>query len=283
MGAMKKCLIVIAAAAILGGSPAVAADMALKAPPLPPVSNWTGFYVGLNAGAAVNDSRYNLDPSGCFLTNPACGGGPANNPLRSDARTFTDSSFTGGGQAGYNWQSRMLVWGVEADINYKGENTGDNVNRPVLPPLVGNFLHSTSDRMDWFGTVRGRFGFLPTPNLLIYGTGGLAYGQVASSTAVSFTSTTDAYAGSISTTRAGWTAGAGGEWKFNSNWSAKVEYLYVDLGTVGYTNACTTAVCALIVPPPAYRTDLRVIDNIFRVGVSYHFGSGPVAALMWNN
>jgi outer membrane immunogenic protein len=118
---------------------------------------------------------------------------------------------------------------------------------------------------------------LATPTFLLYGTGGLAYGHVASTTLNSFTSTTDAYAASISTTRAGWTAGAGAEWMFAPNWSAKAEYLYIDLGTISYTVPCTTAVCTGLAPPPSYQTDLRVRDNIVRVGVNYHFG-GPIVA-----
>jgi outer membrane immunogenic protein len=82
------------------------------------------------------------------------------------------------------------------------------------------------------------------------------------------------------TTRAGWTVGAGGEWMFAPNWSVKAEYLFVDLGTVGYNNVCITAVCAAFAPPPRYQTDLRVRENIARVGVNCHFnwGGGPVVA-----
>jgi outer membrane immunogenic protein len=283
---MKKTLLgTVATVALALPLAAQAADLpaapAYKAPIMAPapVYSWTGFYIGVNAGAAINDSDYNLFPTGCFLTNVACGGGPPNNPLRSDSHKFNGVSFTGGGQAGYNWQMGMTVWGIEADLNWKGENETDSINRPVLPPLVGNFIHSTTDQLDWFGTVRARGGFLATPSLLIYATGGLAYGHVNSATSVAFTSTTDAYAGSISTTRAGWTAGAGAEWMFAPGWSAKAEYLFVDLGTASYTSACVTAVCGAFVPPPSYQTDLRVRDNIFRAGLNYHFNwGGPVVA-----
>ena len=114
-------------------------------------------------------------------------------------------------------------------------------------------MNATSDKLDWFGTVRGRLGFLATPTFLLYGTGGLAYGRVASATVNSFTATPDIYTGSTSTTRAGWTAGAGGEWMFAPNWSAKAEYLYVDLGTVGYNVACSNGVAFCNqVPAPSY-------------------------------
>jgi outer membrane immunogenic protein len=235
---------------------------------------WTGFYIGANAGAAVNDTSYKLDPSGCFITSAACGGALTNNPLRSDSNTFGGASFTGGGQIGYSWQTGMGVWGLEADIQWKGENETDNVNRPLAAPLVGNFIHSVTDKMNWFSTWRGRAGFLASPTLLIYATAGLAFGHVQSATTVAFTSTTDVYAGSLDTTRVGWTVGAGTEWMLAPGWSAKAEYLYVDLGSVSYTSACITAVCTAFVPPPAYQTDMRLRDNIFRVGINYHFG-GP--------
>jgi outer membrane immunogenic protein len=273
----------IASVLLVGGmGTALAADLPVKAPPLAvgPVYNWTGFYVGLNAGGAWNDARDDVYPTGCFLTNVACGGGAPNNPLRSDSVRLSGSGFTGGGQAGYNWQVGNWLVGIEGDISYVGINDSNSINRPVALPLVGNFVHSETDKNDWLGTLRGRFGVTVTPSFLLYATGGLAFGQVRSATAVSFTSTPDVYAGSADTTRAGWTVGAGGEWMFAPNWSVKAEYLFVDLGTVGYNNACITAACAGFVPPPSYQTDLRVHENIARIGVNYHFnwGGGAVVA-----
>ena len=151
------------------------------------------------------------------------------------------------------------------------------INRPVAAPLVGNFIHWESDKPSWLATIRGRVGVTVTPNFLIYGTGGVAFGDVRSATNVAFTSTTDAYSGSIDNTRVGWTAGAGGEWMFAPKWSLKAEYLYVDLGTASYTNACVTAVCTAFVSPPTYQTDLRVHEHIARIGVNYHLG-GPIVA-----
>lgn len=240
-----------------------------KGPPVytPPAFSWTGFYVGGNAGVAINDSTDNLDPSGCFIAAAPCGGPLTLNALRSDSYTFSGVSFTGGGQAGYNWQIASVVLGIETDINYNSQRQSNSVNRPLAAPLVGNFLHSTSDHSNWFGTLRGRAGFLVMPSLLIYATGGLAYGQVASTTSVGFTATTDTYLGSISTTRAGWTAGAGAEWMFAPDWTAKIEYLYVNLGSASYTDACITN-CAL---GNTYETDARLRDNIVRVGVNYKF------------
>jgi outer membrane immunogenic protein len=277
---MKKHFGWVLASALFVGSmgSAFAADMPVKAPPpVAPIYNWTGFYVGGNVGGAWNDTRDDVYPTGCFLTSVACGGGPANNPQRSDSVRLNGSGFTGGGQAGYNWQKDKWVFGIEGDINYLGINDGSSINRPVAAPLVGTFIHSETDKLGWFGTLRGRLGATVAPSFLIYGTGGLAFGGVKSATTVAFTSTADAYAGSIDQTRVGWTVGGGGEWMIAPKWSIKAEYLYVDLGKAGYNNVCITAVCAAFAPPPSYQTDLRVRENIVRVGVNYHFG-GPIVA-----
>jgi outer membrane immunogenic protein len=252
-----------------GVSAASAADMPVKAPPIVLVIwTWTGFYIGGNVGGAWNDTRDDVYPTGCFLTNVACGGGTAN-PQRSDSVRLNGSGFTGGLQAGYNWQRDRIVWGIEGDINYLGINDGSSIDRPVAAPLVGTFIHSETDKMSWLGTFRGRVGVTATPSFLLYGTGGLAFGQVKSVTAISFTTTTDAYAGALDDTKVGWTLGVGGEWIVAPKWSIKAEYLYVDLGKAGYNNACFTAVCTGFAPPPSYQTDLRVRENIVRVGLNY--------------
>ena len=281
---MKKTLIASIALVAASTGFASAADLPVKAAPMAPVIapvwSWTGFYIGANIGAIWTDSEYTLSPSGCFLTNVACGGGVPNNPLRSDSAKLNGNDsvgVTGGGQIGYNWQMGSFLLGFETDINGSSLKSSDAVARPLAAPLVGNFLHTTSEKLDWFGTARARLGFLVAPQFLLYATGGLAYGHVHSDTAVAFTATTDAYLGSFNDTRVGWTVGGGGEWAFSPNWSAKLEYLHIDLGTASYTDVCVTAVCALFVPPPAYNTDLRIRENIVRFGINYRFG-GPVIA-----
>ncbi len=269
---------------VIGVGAASAADMPMKAMPAPiaaaPVYNWTGFYVGLNLGGAWNDTQDDVFPTGCFITSVTCGLGPTVNPLRSDSVHLNGSGFTGGAQAGYNWQAANWVYGIEGDINYSGISDGSSINRPVLPPLAGNFIHTESDKLNWFGTFRGRLGVTVTPSFLIYGTGGLAFGQVRSASTVAFTTTTDTYAGSIDDTRFGWTAGGGGEWMIAPQWSIKAEYLFVDLGRASYTQVCTAP--GICTSPPqvsaaSYQTDLHVREHIARVGVNYHFG-GPVVA-----
>ena len=192
-------------------------------------ADWSGLYAGLNAGVGINNSRYNLTPSGCFLTG-LCGGLTSFNPLRSDSANLGDTVFTGGGTIGVNFQIGSFVPGIEADFNYNGVDESYRVNRPLSSPLAGNFVHTIKQKLDFLGTLRGRLGFAPTSRSLLYLTGGFAYGHVASRTNVLFTLGGDTYAGSSSSTQPGWTVGAGGEYGFSGNWSAKLEYLYVDLG-----------------------------------------------------
>ena len=140
------------------------------------------------------------------------------------------SGFAGGGQAGYNWQTGPWVFGVEGDIQATGaEDT-------FAPWKFEN---------PWFGTVRGRVGYT-VGNVLLYGTGGLAFGELRATT----------FGLSESHTNAGWTAGVGAEMGFAPNWSAKVEYLYVDLANSNFVITGASN---------GYRFGL------IRAGVNYHF------------
>jgi outer membrane immunogenic protein len=131
-------------------------------------------------------------------------------------------------------------------------------------------------------------GVTPTANLMIYSTGGLAYGGVRSNSQTNFGGTDanlipGATSGSFSDTRFGWTVGGGFEWMFASNWTAKLEYLYYDLGSVSYPTGATVVDPSLAGTLPgaqetvATRTSTRFEGNIVRVGLNYKFG-GPVVA-----
>ena len=225
--------------------------------------NWTGFYVGLNTGPAINNSGSTLRPTGGFLTNPLYIPG---NRLRTDSGAFGNAAVTFGGQLGYNYQVGSLVYGLETDFNYDSADDSSYVNRPLASPLVGNIVHSVSRQVDYFGTVRARFGFTPADRFLIYGTGGLAYGNVSSGSKVMFTSAGDNYIGSSSAMQAGWALGAGGEYAFTSHWSVKLEYLYIDLGSRSYTYAGRPPFTGF-----SYATDLDTTQHVIRVGLNYKF------------
>src|ERR1700733_4180217 len=182
-----KNFYVAVALATFAVAPAFAADMPVKAPPKPVATgySWAGWYIGLNAGGIWGSSTDAVDPSGCFVAAVApCGAPPTNNPLRSDTGSLNRAGFIGGAQAGVNWQTDKWVYGLETDFQGTSLNSTDAVNRPVAAPLVGNFIHSVNEKLDWLGTFRGRLGVTVSPTWLLYATGGLAYGHVNSSTNV---------------------------------------------------------------------------------------------------
>ncbi len=186
--------------------------------------------------------------------------------------------FIGGGQAGYNWQRAGWLFGVEADFQGSDERASGGVCT-IAGCAIGSTVFTTNYKLDWFGTVRGRVGFLPTERVLLYATGGLAYGH--------FSAEAPSIPAFWGLTRAGWTIGAGAEVAIDHKWSVKLEYLYVDLGNVGGAGggATTTVTNALNTPSLGFNTvtattlasafNSRFSDNILRVGLNYRFNSAP--------
>jgi outer membrane immunogenic protein len=204
--------------------------------------------------------------------------------------------FIGGGQIGYNYRfSPNFVVGVEADI--QGVASGAGVSSgigaaPVYANDTGLTFAQATRRLDYIGTVRGRIGWLFTPTLLAYGTGGLAYGGASLGSTLSsfelegnFCPGNSAGVGSafFSDTLFGWTAGGGLERMFWPNWSAKVEYLYYDLGAVSLGGPVVVGFNVLGGAQDwayAANTRARFDGHIVRAGVNYHFnwGAAPVVA-----
>lgn len=225
---------IIALAATLGMiSAASAADLPSRkaAPPVyvPPVMTWNGFYVGANVGGSWKEgqTRSALLPleAPVYSSNGALvatGTGVVSNNTEGSA------GITGGLQAGYNWQvSPMFVVGAETDFQGTSLGSGGNGNsaaRALSLNTVGFgdtvwVGTSAANQLQWFGTVRGRAGVAIMPQLLVYGTGGFAYGQVQRVNGLT----------AQNAVQTGWTAGGGLEYKLNSNWSVKGEYLYTQL------------------------------------------------------
>ena len=301
---MKRLLIGISAATSLLATGAFAADLPVKQPVyakapvyVDPVYDWTGFYVGGNGGYSWGNSNSTLS-----LVDPGTG-----IILNSAATKFHMDGGIGGAQLGYNWQRDRWVFGLEADIQASGQagngsavcaggtaavlnslcaigHIGDTVpfNVPAFP-----VTQSIAESLDWFGTVRGRIGPTITPTILAYVTGGLAYGQVGVSNTIGGNnitgpqgvngSTITPFTGAFSnsTLKVGWTLGVGVEGVIWGNWTAKLEYLYIDLGNVSGSFATP-----LIAPSGAFATSSyssHITDNILRVGINYKF-TGPVVA-----
>ncbi len=259
---MRNLSVVMVALGALAATPVAAADMALKAPPPPaPVYSWTGFYVGGNIGYSWGngDSNY-YEPIFSVLGLPI--------PISASQKL---DGLIGGGQIGYNWQANNTwVFGLEADLQGSGEKGSSSTADPwgiVVDPTLT--LTNKAD-IQWFGTVRGRVGVLATPTMLLYGTGGLAYGGISVSGSVNdgFIGPTNTWSFSDTTTKVGWTLGAGIEGAFpnTSNWTWKLEYLYIDFGTVSGNKLDSINLIAF-----PYSWSTRVTDNILRVGFNYRF------------
>jgi outer membrane immunogenic protein len=233
---MKKLVglgLIIAALA----SPVFAADLPTKAPvykaPVAVVS-WTGFYVGAQAGYGwENDPTYNYAPPA--ITDPSV--------------SFGMRGFVGGATAGYNWQTGPLVLGVEGDISYSDVN-GSVLTASTQPCSV----QGCTARLSWFGTGRLRAGYA-VGDWLPYITGGGAVGEIKGSADIGACS--PAATCGFDETRWGWTGGGGVEWRFSGNWSAKVEYLYMNFGSPSFNASAVTS------------SNFAV--NVVRGGVNLHF------------
>jgi outer membrane immunogenic protein len=220
---------------------------------------WTGLYVGVNAGYSWGRASADVSVSGTVDAIPFEG---------SASRSGDVNGWLGGGQIGYNWQSQRWVYGVEADFQGTGQN-GD------ISACVDLACAKASYDLDWFGTLRGRVGYLLEPRALLYLTGGLAYGRISADFSASEPSL-GSISVSDSATKAGWVIGGGLEWALGTNWMLRAEYLYMDLGSM----RTKLGPVSTTIPNGEFpidvsasgtvRTDLT--DHIFRLGVSYKFG-----------
>jgi outer membrane immunogenic protein len=254
----------IAAGSLLT-SAAVAADlspMTYKAAPPAAAYSWSGLYVGLNAGGASN-----YDPGAPICLNPAGVSNGAGCHVVPTSTNISAAGFLGGGQAGYNWRFRQWVLGIETDLQGAAINGALNYSGTLAGIGTGNTTGTSTanERLDLFGTVRGRFGFA-WDRALIYATGGLAYGHAALNTSFVFTSGTSYLAGG-SAGLVGGTAGGGVEYAFNGHWSAKLEGLYYDLGSTSIQGPALPAPIGLA----AHGKTFDFQGGIGRAGVNYRF------------
>jgi outer membrane immunogenic protein len=194
-----------------------------------PAFSWDRFYMGGNAGGSwASNNSSNTD----YISQSTY------------SHTQNTGRATAGLQAGYNYQVGKLVAGVEADINYggfKGEEEMVNSTTYYSSSVI------SSSEVDWFGTVRARIGLAPIDRLMIYATGGLAYGSVKTGYAISVSNGAlySASAPSQASVQFGWSAGAGAEYAILNNVSFRVEYLHVDLGTADFSSTLYTIIPAV--------------------------------------
>jgi outer membrane immunogenic protein len=289
------------AAAALTSIAAQAADLPVRGPAMAPepifvqTYSWSGFYVGLNAGAAWKGNRCNpFSVTGNQIPgvlNSTCAGNTGDDNV----------GFTGGAQLGYNWQFGGLVAGVEADINALSSRNGSSA-QAVFPfnggnhPFDGTYLGSGNKSGNYFGTARVRLGYA-MDRALLYVTGGLAWdGGGNQNSQISFfhnqvppvVGAPNAVITSLgNNSRVGWALGAGVEYALSNNWSARIEYLHANFGgnnrNGGFACASPGNFCAQFAASNArFNFGNRRNDvDLVRVGVNYKFGgssAGPVLA-----
>jgi outer membrane immunogenic protein len=238
-----------------------------KAPPAAPMG-WNGFYAGLNGGGSLA-RNHTVDTS---LV-------PGITPPDFGDDDFRHSPFgaIAGGQVGVNWQpARSWMLGLEADMQWSGEKDTACISQclPVGAPGAATLLGVSDEQsMKWFGTARGRFGWVAPNGTLWYATGGLAWGHVEQTLTLNATPAfllgTTSAAASFSHNKVGWTVGAGVEAPLWNGWSAKAEYLYVDLGSVSDTFSVPLDP-GQGVPAIITNSSYTIHDNIVRIGVNYH-------------
>jgi outer membrane immunogenic protein len=247
---------------------ASAADLPTKkSPPAPapmpaPAYNWTGFYAGVNAGGIWGSGSADLSAQ---LAGVDIGGVYIPTSVGSGT-----SGWLGGGELGYNAQVGSFVWGVETDLDWVTNHKSVTFSGAALPAPVGAGLTTTySARQNWLGTTRARLGIAATPDnrLLLYVTGGLAYGG-GSTSASATTASGLTWSGSHGATQVGWTAGLGGAYAFTNNISVKAEYLYYNLGSYSFT---ATPNAAAIGDNLVLTSKTSPAGSIARVGLDYKF------------
>jgi outer membrane immunogenic protein len=290
LGALMRILSIalVAVAATVGLSPAASAQ------------SWTGFYAGVNIGYSWGNSD-----TGYTFSNAATGAVAATAASKGNL-----DGVIGGGQLGYNWRSGVWVFGVETDFQGSGQKGtqagacagGSLAQAPATlfssacaPGHVGDtapfntaafpVLSSISQKLEWFGTLRGRVGYTFTPTWVGYATGGLAYGNIETTNTISGTNITGPQGTNTviltsvlassrnSATQAGWTLGAGLEGILSGRWSGKIEYIYMDLGHVSgsFVTPIISTSGALLVA--SYRS--HITDHILRVGFNYKLDGAP--------
>src|SRR5947209_12764039 len=321
---IRKLLMASVATAAIAGS-ALAADLpSRKAPPPayipPPLLTWQGFYVGISGGVMLMYSRMSTT-IGRDIGVATPGAGPfslaaaaASTNIFGNTGNNNRVGFLVGGQWGYNWQWNQIVLGTESDFQGTFGNCNNNNNNGGLflggnnnngcvvtgvgiAPIDATGLsmitrQTVERRMDYFGTSRVRAGFLVTPTLLLYGTGGVAYGHIRTTSLIS-TNVLGIPAGVVipgislyndTRLKAGFTAGGGIEWMFLPNWSVKAEALYYDLGRTTFNQNFVQTLgpsgLGIALSNSATRTTFRNNGVIARAGINYHFSWGAPAPVV---
>jgi opacity protein-like surface antigen len=267
----NRLLASVGTVALMLAGPAMAAD---QAPPAAAAWTWSGFYLGGHAGHGWAQDPFNA---------PGLSG--ANIP--GFLLTGIDSKgFAGGFQAGANWQTGVWVGGLEIDLSGTGIKgaTSAAVGPLAIGPATLTASSRETDKFDWLGSARVRLGYLAWPNVLLYGTGGLAWTRFVQDLDAAEAVTqvgvgSISIAGSVSTPNwlFGWVAGVGGEARLlDTNWLARIEYLHYDFGDSGNSSQIDTT-GGVVTLATSTTSGHRTID-VVRGGLSYKFDGNPFVA-----
>ncbi len=263
----KTAVFGIAAIAMLAAAPAFAADLRpvapmYKAPPMMvPPQSWTGFYIGGDLGGGwshTSGSWTGLPSAAAFGVNPTGG-------------SLNGSSLLGGVHAGFDYQfAPTWVFGVEGDWTWThtgGSNSQSWTMFGTATPVGGGAATTMDATVDWLASFRGRLGYLVTPNVLAYATGGIAWGSVHYSATASDPATGYLASTAFSNTSDGFVVGGGLEWALTHHWSVRAEYLFYHLG-----NGTSTIVTPAAFPAfPSSFSWSRTNVDVARAGLSYKF------------
>ena len=291
---MKRVALLGSALVMLAaGCPVLAADMPLKAPP--PVVDpwtWTGVYAGANGGyswgRADTDYRQTSQTIGTITTTTLGGAiidvttiaGPVTTFFANDKANM--DGWLGGIQVGHNWQFNQWLVGLEGDFQITDQRGGSTFC-DIAGCGLGSSVAITDFHLDWFSTIRGRAGWIWDNRLLLYATGGLAIGHVTSEYNLAVNGLAPNAAFRSRDIQFGYAVGGGGEYRFTPRWSFKLEYLFMDLGSVDAalsTSGTTGPIIATIgdrrfiltatsTYNALFSTDLT--DHVVRAGVNYRF------------
>jgi len=253
---MKKKVLLLSTVALAAlGSTAMAADLVpiTKAPPpvAAPASDWSGFYLGAHGGWGWADT---------VVDNPFSLTGVVFTPLFAAPK---GSGWLAGGHFGYNWQYGNVVAGLEADLDVADINDKQTISG-------GGASATLTSTFDMLATARARLGWAPTPWLMLYGTGGAAWGH----SSVDFSATVPAgvlalgpvtLGQSANTNQFGWVGGAGVESKLGDHWMLRAEYLHYDFAKAGINFPVQNA------GPIFFNTNAQSTVDVVRAGVGFKF------------
>jgi outer membrane immunogenic protein len=260
---MRRFLVTLLGATVFGAAFANAADMPVKAPihPTPTVAayNWTGWYVGAHGGYGWGNDNTSIgwsDPGNVALIAAAVAAGIIPTSLSSNP-----DGALGGVQLGYNYQvGTNWVIGAETDFSFSDIKGTQTITTNVVVPVV-NFV---SQKLDWFGTIRGRVGYAAN-SWLFYGTAGGAYGHVIYNYSQLSPATAINIVGPDSETEWGWTAGGGVEYGWD-RWTIRAEYLYIDLGDHSFN-----VPVGAFAPAASFTPNFDNTYHIVRAALNYRF------------